>query len=118
MGNPSKEFSIKWACICLTEDLNFKDFTSEVMICSAVMSSLHMGTLSFKKGKFLPRTALTYMDLLKIPPTAKETKRAKMIGRNKLTFSVVSSMIIARENESLEYPASVAAAPMIAYVEG
>ena len=84
------------------------------MICSAVISSLHIGTVSFKNGKFLPLTALTYIDLLKIPPTAKETNKAKIIGRNKLTFSVVSSMMIANEKDSLEYPASVAAAPMIA----
>ena len=72
------------------------------MICSAVISSLHMGTFSLRNGKFLNLTAPTYIDLLKIPPIAKDTKRAKMMGRNKLTFSVVSSMITASENESLE----------------
>jgi hypothetical protein len=40
------------------------------------------------------------------------------IGKNKLTFSVVSSIITANENDNLEYPASTLAAPIIAYVDG
>jgi len=44
--------------------------------------------------------------------------RANMIGKNKLTFSVVSNMITARLNESREYPARTDAAPIIAYVAG
>jgi hypothetical protein len=55
---------------------------------------------------------------LKIPPIANDTKRAKTIGKNKLTFSVVSSIITANENDNLEYPASTLAAPIIAYVDG
>jgi hypothetical protein len=55
---------------------------------------------------------------LKISPIAKLTKRAKIIGKNKLTFSVVSNMITASENDKREYPASILAAPMIAYVDG
>lgn len=78
------------------------------------MSSLHIGTCSFKNGSTLARIALTYIDLLKMPEVAKLTKSAKIIGRNKLTFSVVSNMMTAREKESLEYPASIAADPMIA----
>lgn len=54
------------------------------------------------------------MDLLKIPPMAKETNSEVMIGRNKFTFSVVSSIMTAREKESREYPARVEAAPMMA----
>jgi len=73
-----------------------------------------MGTSSLKNGKFLPLTALTYIDLLKMPPTANDTKSAKMIGKKRLTFSVVSSIMIASEKDSLEYPASTAAAPIIA----
>jgi hypothetical protein len=45
-------------------------------------------------------------------------KRAKIIGKNKLTFSVVSSIITARENDNRVYPAKIAAAPIIAYVDG
>jgi hypothetical protein len=82
--------------------LNYSVFGSMVIICSAVMSSLHIGTDSFKNGKHFVRTALTYIDLLKMPPMAKETKRAKMIGRNRFTFSVVSSIMMARENERRE----------------
>ena len=67
-----------------------------------------------RKGKLFDLTAFTYIDLLKMPPIAKETNRAKMIGKKRFTFSVVSSMMMAKENESLEYPANVAAAPMIA----
>ena len=84
------------------------------MIYSAVISSLHIGTFSFKNGKFFPRQALTYIDLLKIPPTAKETNRAKIIGKNRFTVSVVSNMMIANEKDNLDYPASTAAAPIIA----
>lgn len=84
------------------------------MIYSAVINSLHIGTFSFKNGKFFPRHAFTYIDLLNIPPTANDTKRAKIIGKNKLTFSVVSNMIIASEKDSLEYPARTEAAPIIA----
>jgi len=51
---------------------------------------------------------------LKISPIVKLTKRANMIGKNKLTFSVVSSIITASENDKREYPASILAAPMIA----
>jgi hypothetical protein len=35
-------------------------------------------------------------------PTAKLTNKAKIIGKNKLTFSVVSNIITARENERRE----------------
>jgi len=98
-------------------DLYFRVTTGIDIICSAVMSSLHMGTFSFKKGKLLTRTALSYIDLLKMPPIAKDTNRAKMIGRKRLTFSIVSSMIIASKNDNLEYPASMLAAPMMAYVD-
>lgn len=84
------------------------------IIYSAVISSLHIGTSSFKKGKLLKRTAPTYIDLLKIPPIANETKRANTIGKNRLTFSVVSSIITANENDNLEYPARTLAAPIIA----
>ena len=55
---------------------------------------------------------------MNIRPTAKEMKRAKMIGRNRFTFSVVSNMITASENDSLVYPASTDAAPIVAYVAG
>lgn len=39
---------------------------------------------------------------------------AKSIGRNKLTFSVVSNIITAKLNDNLEYPAMTEAAPIIA----
>ena len=94
--------------------LNFSILGLMVIICSAVISSLHIGTASLRNGKFFDLTAFTYIDLLKMPPIAKETKRAKMIGKKRLTFSVVSSMMMAREKERREYPANVAAAPMIA----
>ena len=45
-----------------------------------------------------------------------EMPKVKMIGRNKFTFSVVSSMITAREKDSLEYPPRTAAAPIVPYV--
>jgi hypothetical protein len=51
---------------------------------------------------------------LKISPIAKLTKRVKIIGKNKLTFSVVSSIITASENDKREYPANILAAPIIA----
>jgi hypothetical protein len=35
-------------------------------------------------------------------PTAKLTNKAKIIGKNKFTFSVVSNIITARENERRE----------------
>ena len=88
------------------------------MIYSAVINSLHIGTSSFKNGKLLKRTAPTYIDLLKIPPIANETNKANTLGKNKFTFSVVSSIITAKENDNLEYPASTLAAPIIAYVDG
>jgi hypothetical protein len=59
-----------------------------------------------------------YIERLKSLPKANEMKSAKIIGRNKFTFSVVSNMITARLKVSLEYPARTAAAPMIAYVAG
>ena len=71
------------------------------IITSAVTFLLHFGTFSIKKGIFLNLTEPTYKDLLKILPTPKDIKRAKIIGSNKLTFSVVSSIITASENESL-----------------
>ena len=67
------------------------------MICSAVISSLQIGTSSFKNGIALNLTAPTYIDWLKIPPIAKETKREEMIGKKRLTFSVVSSIMTANE---------------------
>jgi hypothetical protein len=76
--------------------------TGTDMIYSAVISSLHIGTYSFKKGKFLDFTAPTYIDLLNKPPTANETNNANRIGRNKFTFSVVSNIITAREKDSRE----------------
>ena len=45
-------------------------------------------------------------------------KRARRIGRNKFTFSVVSSIITAKLNDNREYPAITEAAPIIAYVAG
>jgi hypothetical protein len=41
-------------------------------------------------------------------------KSANIIGKNKLTFSVVSSIITAKENDNREYPANTEAAPIIA----
>lgn len=38
-----------------------------------------------------------YKDLPKIPPTPYETKIEKMIGKNKFTLDVVSSIITAKE---------------------
>lgn len=60
------------------------------------------------------RTALTYIDLLKMPLIAKETNKAKMMGKKRLTFSVVSSMMTAKEKDNLLYPASMLADPIIA----
>lgn len=60
-----------------------------------------MGTVSTKKGMFLNPSEKAYRDLLNSLPTANETKRAQTTGRNRFTFSVVSSMITANENESL-----------------
>ena len=51
-----------------------------------------------------------------ILPTPKDTKRAKMMGKNSPTFSVVSNIITASEKDNLEYPPRKAAAPIIAYV--
>lgn len=93
-------------------------YTGVDIIIEQVICSLHLGTFSTRKGMFLNLMALTYMDLLNILPTPKETNKAKIIGRNKLTFSVVSSMITASEKDNLEYPASIAADPIMAYVEG
>lgn len=86
----------------LTLDLYFNVVTGMDIIYSAVISSLHIGTSSFKKGRLLNLTAPTYIDLLNIPPIANDTKRANTIGRNKLTFSVVSNIITANENDNLE----------------
>ncbi len=83
-----------------------------------MINLLHFGTSSIRKGRFLDLYAPTYIDLLNILPTPNDTNRANIIGKNKLTFSVVSSMITASENDSLEYPASTAADPIIAYVDG
>ena len=55
---------------------------------------------------------------MKILPIPNDANKAKIIGKNKFTFSVVSSMITAKEKESLVYPAKIAAAPIIAYVLG
>ena len=55
---------------------------------------------------------------MKILPVVVLTNRANIIGKNRFTFSVVSSIITAKENDNLEYPANTAAAPIIAYVEG
>lgn len=44
--------------------------------------------------------------------------KANMIGRNRFTFSVVSSIITAKLKDSREYPAITDAAPIIAYVAG
>lgn len=81
---------------------------------SAVKVELHFGTSSLRNGMFLNRTVPTYKDLLKILPTPNDTNNANITGRNKLTFSVVSNMMTAREKDSRVYPASIAAAPMIA----
>lgn len=43
-----------------------------------------------------------YIDLLKRRPTENEMKRASKIGKNKLTFSVVSSIITAKLNDNRE----------------
>ena len=72
------------------------------MRVSAVMSLLHLGTESTKNGIFLNLIAPTYSDLLNILPMPNETNRAKITGKNKLTFSVVSSIITAKENDSRE----------------
>lgn len=53
-----------------------------------------------------------------MPPIAKETNREEMIGKKRLTFSVVSSMMTAKEKLSRLYPARTLAAPIMAYVEG
>ena len=47
-------------------------------------------------------SAFAYSDLLKRRPTVNDMPRAKMIGRNRFTFSVVSSIMTARENERRE----------------
>lgn len=67
---------------------------------------------------FFAFTELTYKDLLKSLPIPNEINKAEIIGKKRDTFSVVSSIITAREKESLVYPASILAEPMIAYVEG
>lgn len=67
---------------------------------------------------FLKFTALAYIDLLKSRPTPNEINRVKMIGKNRFTFSVVSSIMTAKLNDNREYPASTDAAPIIAYVAG
>jgi len=79
---------------------------------------LKWGTVSIKKGTLFCPRALMYIDLLKRRPTEKEMKRARRIGRNKFTFSVVSSIITAKLNDNREYPAITEAAPIIAYVAG
>lgn len=84
------------------------------MIYSAFKCLLHSGTVSTKKGTLLKRKALTYKDRLNNLPTANEMKRAKMIGKNRLTFSVVSSIMTASEKLNREYPASTLAAPIMA----
>ena len=67
----------------------------------ALIFLLHSGTVSIKKGMFLVRTEPTYNDLLKIRPIPKDTNKAKITGRKSSTFSVVSSIMTAREKESL-----------------
>ena len=51
-------------------------------------------------------------------PTAKEINSAKMIGKNKFMFSVVSSIMMAREKDRRVYPDRTAAAPIVPYVAG
>ncbi len=63
---------------------------------------------------FLNLTDPTYSDLLKILPIPKETNSANMIGRKSPTFSVVSSIITAKEKDKRVYPANIDAEPMIA----
>ena len=46
-------------------------------------------------------------------PTANEINNAKMIGKNKLMFSVVSNIMMASENDRRVYPHKTAAAPIV-----
>ena len=100
--------------IDFTVALTCKEYAGVDIITSAVTFLLHFGTSSTKKGIFLNLTEPTYKDLLKILPTPKEINRANMIGKKRLTFSVVSSIITAKENDNRVYPAKIAAAPIIA----
>jgi hypothetical protein len=63
---------------------------------------------------FLNPKEKAYSDLLNRRPTANETNKAATTGRNRLTFSVVSNIITAREKERRVYPARTEAAPMMA----
>ena len=67
-----------------------------------LLLSLYSGTFSIRNGTLLNMSAFAYRDRLKSRPTVKEIPKVKMIGRNKFTFSVVSSMMTAREKERRE----------------
>lgn len=84
------------------------------IISSAFRWELYLGTASTKKGMFLKPREKAYRDLLNSLPTANETNKAATTGKNKFTFSVVSSIITAREKDRRVYPASTEAAPIIA----
>lgn len=74
----------------------------------------YFGILLFRIGMFFPLKALPYIDLLmKIFPTPYEANNVKIIGKNKLTFEVVSSIITAKEYVSLVDPDKTAVAPKI-----
>ena len=114
IGKPWKSKVVKPFKICWTVDIKGKKVGLGVIIYSAVIFKLHYGTFSMRKGIFLKRTDPTYRDLLKIRPMPNDTNKANIIGRNSPTFSVVSSIITANENDKRVYPASIAADPIIA----
>lgn len=64
------------------------------------------------------RTPIMYMLLLQHSATMIETRIVNTTGKNRLIYSVHSSKIIAKENECLAYPASIALAPTTAYEDG
>ena len=80
----------------------------------ATRCALKWGTVSIKKGTLFWPSALMYIERLNNLPTENEMNRASIMGRNRLTFSVVSSIITARLKDSREYPAITDAAPIIA----
>ena len=80
----------------------------------ALRSRLNTGTVSTKKGTLLETRLAAYSDLLKRRPTKNDMKSVNTIGKNRFTFSVVSSMITAKLNDNLEYPARTDAAPIVA----
>ncbi len=86
---------------------------------NAYRDLFNVGMLFPRRGIFLRRRADRYTDLLiNIVPVPYEINRVKIIGRNRSTLAVVSSIITANANVILVAPDNTAVAPMIEKKEG